>query len=394
MTKLYLQRNLLLCFGVTLIAIMSVSSIVPALALMSGHLGFTKSSIGLVITSFTFPGILVAPLVGIFADRIGRKKILVPSLFVFGIFGTACFFAPNMQWLLALRFIQGIAAGAIGLVNLTIIGDLYSGNNGVKAMGYNSSVLSLGTASFPAVGGLLALGGWNWPFLLPIIAIPLGLAVAALMDNPEPDGKEKLNAYFKEAFKGIKRPQVISLFFISLLTFTALFGPFLVYIPLMLNTQFHADSATIGFCIAASSLLTAITAANLGTLERKFGEKNLMRVAFLCYGCSMAIMPHVTEFELALIPICIFGIGQGLNMPSLMARLSSLAPHKHRAAYMSLNGMMLRLGQTLGPVLGGLTYVKFGMSGVFYSGVGVACLMLFTSLFLGEIPPHATIPNK
>ena len=200
MRKLYLDPNLQLVFCVTLMAILSVSSIIPVLPDMVRNIqGLTRANAGLVITAFTLPGVLMAPITGVLGDRLGRKKILVPALFVFGIFGVACFFATDLNTLLWLRFAQGLGAGPLGMINLTIIGDLYEGRERMAAMGYNSSVLAVGTAAYPALGGLLALLGWNWPFLLPALALPLGVVVALRLDAPEPQSTGKLGTYLRDA---------------------------------------------------------------------------------------------------------------------------------------------------------------------------------------------------
>ena len=96
MRRLYLDRNLQFVFGVTLMAVLGVSSIVPALPDIVTGLYIIPVHIGLVISAFTLPGVLFSPLVGILADRAGRKVILVPSLFLFGGFGFACFFARSV----------------------------------------------------------------------------------------------------------------------------------------------------------------------------------------------------------------------------------------------------------------------------------------------------------
>ena len=82
-----------------------------------------------------------------------------------------------MSQLLVLRFLQGTGAASLGAINVTIMGDLYSGRERTAAMGYNASILSVGTATFPVVGGALAMLGWYYPFFLSIGAVPIGLFV-------------------------------------------------------------------------------------------------------------------------------------------------------------------------------------------------------------------------
>lgn len=74
---------------------MGVASIAPALPKMSDVLDVSNERIGQLITAFTVPGMFLTPFLGVIADRLGRKTILVPSLFIFGIAGTACAFATD-----------------------------------------------------------------------------------------------------------------------------------------------------------------------------------------------------------------------------------------------------------------------------------------------------------
>jgi MFS family permease len=69
-------------------------------------------------------------------------------------------------------------------MNVTLIGDIFPGRQRTKAMGYNASVLSIGTASYPAIGGALAMIGWNWPLFLPLFAIPMGFVVLFFLKTP------------------------------------------------------------------------------------------------------------------------------------------------------------------------------------------------------------------
>ena len=156
---------------------MGVASITPAFPSIIKHFAISPSQVTLLITVFTFPGIFLAPVIGILADRYGRKKILLPSLFLFGIAGLGCFFTNNWHILLVFRFFQGIGAASLGMLNVTIIGDLFSGEKRGAIMGYNASVLSIGTAAYPAIGGALAMAGWQFPFLLPFFAIPTALLI-------------------------------------------------------------------------------------------------------------------------------------------------------------------------------------------------------------------------
>lgn len=361
-------------------AIMGVSSIIPSLPLMIDELGISVSSIGLIFTIFTLPGIIFAPLAGIVADRAGRKKILVPSLVIFGVAGTACFFAPDYKTLLLLRLFQGVGAAAVGVINLTIIGDLFEGKERIEAMGLNASVLSMGTAIFPAVGGILAQIRWDAPFLLSLIALPLAWIVAFRLDNPEPSSDGNFMEYLKAALDGMKNPQVLGLFSITLLTFIILYGPIVTYLPVLMDKSFSSQPITIGIVISSASFVTALSASQMGRMAHVISQKYLIAFSALAYGASMYFLPQMSGPFWCIIPVCLFGLGQGLNLPNTMSLLSSLAPIEHRAAFMSMNGMLLRLGQTIAPIMMGLIYSGLGINAVFYSGIVFSAGILVVSV--------------
>ena len=190
--KVYKDHNLHMLWGVTLMAVLGVSSVTPAFPAISREFGISGGQVGLLITVFTLPGIVLTPVLGVLSDRYGRKKILVPALSLFGAAGGAYVFARDFQLLLLLRAFQGMGAAALGTLNVTVIGDIYGGRERSAALGLNSSVLSVGTAGYPAIGGLLATFGWFYPFALPVVAIPIGVLVLFSLRNPEPLNEQGL----------------------------------------------------------------------------------------------------------------------------------------------------------------------------------------------------------
>jgi ACDE family multidrug resistance protein len=385
--SLYRDRNLQIVFGVTLMSVLGVSSITPAFPTITHELGITGGQVGLLITFFTLPGVILAPVLGVLADRFGRKKILVPSLFLFAIAGTACTFIRDFNFLLGMRAIQGIGAASLGSINATIIGDLYSGGRRVEAMGLNASVLSIGTASYPAIGGALALLGWNYPFVLSIIAVPVGILVLTSLKNPEPTRPQNLRDYLSGTWKHLKDIRVAGLFAAGMLTFVILYGACLTYFTLLMGESFNASSFIIGIIVASMSLTTAAVAWQLGKINRWLSIQNIIKLAFVVYALALILIPLMPSLWLLLIPAIIFGIAHGAIIPSIQTSVAGLAPIEYRAAFMSLNSTMLRLGQTIGPPLMGLIYAYRGFDATFFAAAGLALLAPLVAVVFGKIKP-------
>lgn len=382
--SLYRDKNLQIIFGVTLMAVLGVSSITPAFPSIMRELGITVGQVGLLITFFTLPGAILAPFLGVAADRFGRKKILVPSLFLFAITGTASTFIRDFNVLLAMRVFQGIGAAGLGSINITIISDLYSGRQRAEAMGLNTSVLSIGVASYPIIGGALALLGWYYPFTLSIIAIPIGILALTSLKNPEPRNFQSLREYLSGTWGHLKNIRVAGLFATGILTFIILYGAFLTYFALLLGETFGASSFIIGLVMASMSLTTAAVSWQLGRINKWFSLPTIIKLAFVIYAVALVLIPLMPSLWLLLIPSIIFGIAMGLSMPTILTAVAELAPPEYRAAFMSINSTMLRLGQTIGPPLMGLIYVYQGLDTAFFAAAALALLVPAVAIAFGR----------
>jgi predicted MFS family arabinose efflux permease len=369
--------NLLIIFSVTLIAVMGVSSVTPAFPLIVEHFSLSSQQIGYLVVCFTLPGVFLAPVLGMLADRWGRKRILTVSLFLFALGGSSCFFAASFMHLLILRFAQGIGAAALGSLNSTLIGDIYREPQRTAAMGYNASVLSIGTATYPAIGGALALLGWNFPFLLPLVAVPLAAWMVTQLQNPEPKSQQQITSYFRSVFQTLSRQAAI-LFLINTFIFIILYGAFLTYLPLLLSDCFQASTLTIGLITAVMSVSTALSSTQVGRLSRCISKRRLIMTGFASYAVSLLLFSVSRGWAGIAFAAILFGAGHGLNIPIIQTLLVGLAPLNYRAAFMSFNGMALRVGQTLGPLLLGLVFVQGNLQAVFI----VAALFAVSALLM------------
>ena len=369
-------------------AVLGVSTITPVLPHVAGIFRKSPQSAALLIVFFTLPSALLTPVLGVLGDRVGRKKVLVPSLIVFALAGVACGFARDFEVLLALRFLQGAGAGALGAINVTLVGDLYRGVDRAAAMGYNASVLSVGTGIYPALGGALAIFGWFYPFFLPVLALPVAVAVLLVLDNPEPEVEGSLSQYVSQTVRAVWRPEVLTLFVTSVVTFVLIYGSFLAFYPFMLEDVFQASPIFIGAVMSATSVATAVVSFWLGDLARRFGPRSLVKAGFALYVISMATIPIGTNLWLLSMPVLVFGVANGLTIPSILTILNGHAPNTYRAAFMSLHGTVLRLGQTVGPLLVGLAVRTVGLEGSFLFSAALALAMLL--VLLRVLKPDST----
>lgn len=379
------RKNLTVIFLTTLMAVLGVASITPAFPTIIQHFGITPPQVALLITVFTVPGVFLAPVVGMLADRLGRKVILLPSLLLFGLAGGACFFTNDWEVLLVFRFFQGVGASALGMLNVTLIGDLYEGKRRGEMMGYNASVLSTGTALYPFIGGALAMAGWQFPFLLPLLALPTALLAMLWLKNPEPKKSQDFSSYLKNTWKNINRKTVWGIFIINVLLFFILYGAFLSFFPQLMKERFNASAFYIGAIMSGFSIITAITASQKKHINRLLGVKPQIYISLVLYMVTMLLISASHQWWQLFFPLVAFGLAQGMLMPEVQTLLVGFAPLNERAGFMSINSMVLRLGQSVGPVFIGLFYALGGVGTAFIGGATVAVVMLLVAFFMVKV---------
>jgi MFS family permease len=71
-----------------------------------------------------------------------------------------------------------------------------------------------------------------------------------------------------------------------------------------------------------------------------------------------------------------FGFANGMTIPSLLNIVAGATSGEHRGVIMSVNGMLLRLGQTLGPLFAGLAFGIVGLTGAFWASAALGAVML------------------
>ncbi|MBF6131651.1 MFS transporter [Nocardia otitidiscaviarum] len=121
---------------------------------------------------------VTVPIYGKLADMLGRKPVMLFGIAVFALGSLLCGLATSMVALIAFRAVQGIGAGAVAPMSMTIAGDVYTVAERAKVQGYLASVWAASSVLGPVLGGVFAeYVSWRWIFL---INLPLA-ALAAWM---------------------------------------------------------------------------------------------------------------------------------------------------------------------------------------------------------------------
>jgi MFS family permease len=167
-------------------------------------------------------------------------------------------------------------------------------------------------------------------------------------------------------------------------SFIILYGVIITYLPIYLSSTFAATPPIIGSIIAISSLTSAGVASQVGRLSGWVAPRTLLVAAFVLYALSAVLIPVMPGAWSVAVPVLLFGVAQAFNIPTVQALLAGMAPMEERGAFMALNGMVLRIGQTLGPLVMGTAYTLGGLHGVFWTGgvIGALMVAVLTGVFV------------
>jgi EmrB/QacA subfamily drug resistance transporter len=155
---------------------------------------------GIRIYSWTFSAFLLTstvsmPIWGRLADELGRRRAYLAGLALFLAGSTLAGLSQSMEQLIGFRALQGLGAGSLISIGMTIVGDLYGVERRAKMQGYFSSVWGIASVAGPLVGGFLTdRVSWRWVFY---INLPFGLlAAAAIAAGLRSEGRDRPRAAF------------------------------------------------------------------------------------------------------------------------------------------------------------------------------------------------------
>ena len=336
------------------------SMLIPVLPAMEKELGITSFQTSMIITVYSIVAIILIPLAGYISDHIGRKKVIIPSLFIAGIGGLISGFAAwklnDAYWVILIgRALQGIGAAGGAPIVMPLVGDMFKSDEEVSStLGMIETSNTFGKVLSPVLGAFLAGIIWYIPFF----AFPIFCAISILMMFflvKTPIKKEE-NIPFKVFVKNTKEifkdngRWLVAVFIIGGILMFVLFGV-LFYLSDVLEKVYHIKGVKKGLLLAIplGALCLSSFIAGKKIKENKVLMKWITFTGIVLLTASIAALSFSNALWFMISIFVLAGIGIGVGLPCLDSLITEGIEEKERGTITALYSSMRFIGVAAGP---------------------------------------------
>ena len=327
----------------------------PALPAIRDDLGTTTGATQMTLMAFFIAFGLCQLVYGPVADMAGRKLPLYAGLGLFLLGSVGCALAPNVEWLIGWRIVQGIGAASVMVVPRAIVRDLYTGIEATRMMGLVMLVLSVSPILAPFIGSQIIIPfGWRAVFVAVsvIAALAILLLFWFLPETHPPAARIRVSvSALGRGMAGLLRHrQFMGLTFVGGFGMASFFA-FLANSPFVYMTHYGLSEEQYGIAFGVNAI-SFIGASQLASrLGARFGMTRMVMTAIAFYAASAVAMfvvfaAGVDSLTVLIVMMFLTNAWLGLVIPTSMV----LALEEHGP----VAGIASALGGTLQMLLGGI----------------------------------------
>ena len=353
---------------------------------------------------------VTVPIYAKLSDVVGRKPIILVGISLFLLGSILCGFAWSMPALIAFRAVQGLGAGAVQPMSITIIGDIYTVAERARTQGYLASVWAVASIVGPTLGGLFSqFGIWRGVFFINIplcliagwmlirsfhesiekrkhkidylgaglLAVSLTLLILAVLEggqawawnSPQSIGAFGIGGVLLVAFLFVEtraaepilplwvfsRRVLLTTSLIALGTGAMVIG-LTSYVPTYLQASLGVAPIVAGLALAAQTVGWPLAASFSGRLYLRIGFRNtaIIGVGLTILGTAvLAAFAHMPSVAVVAIACFIIGLGMGLFSTSALIAAQSSVPWHERGVVTGTNMFARSIGSAVGVAIFG-----------------------------------------
>ncbi len=374
-----MKKRLFILFACLFVVNIGFGIVLPVLPFYTERLvlaeGVSANSVGMqvgLLTSiYAFMQLLFAPLWGRLSDRVGRKPLLLLGIFGYAVAQVLFGIASNLWLLYLARIVGGILASAVLPAAAAYVADETNEETRNRGMAWLGTAMSLGVVVGPALGGFLAqrdlhfnarfghfvVDSFSTPFFVAAILALLTLLIAtkwlpeSLQQQKTEQSRESGKLNWREIESRL-RPLLMLVLVgqFGLALFEAIFA-------LFASSKFNYGPIEVGAIFVVCGLVMAIfQTIMVGYVTRRIKEIYQIAAGFVLMGVSLALLVVAQTTVMVFTLVGIMAFGMALIAPNLSALISKRTNQSNTGAALGVQSVANNLGQTGGPILGGMLF--------------------------------------
>jgi len=322
--------------------------------------------------------LIFAPLWGRWSDRIGRRPLILMGIGGY-VAAQVMFGLSTSLWLLyGARIVGGILSSATLPASSAYVVDMTTKEERSRGMAWLGTAASLGVVVGPALGGLLSRRDWhfNWSaghlkidsFSTPFFAAALLGLVTLLaawfwlpesmpkISEPDADPAKDTGKAANSDWQGLVKllSPLLALTLAGQFALTMFEGTF----ALFAKAKFDFGPAEVGYVFVVCGLvMTVFQAGAVGFLAGKINEMIQIAVGFALMGTGIALLATAQTAFFVFAFVALLSLGMAFIAPNLSALVSKRGGEQQAGASLGIQNAANSLGQSVGPLLGGLLFI-------------------------------------
>lgn len=364
----------------TFIDMIGFGMIIPLLPFHPETVGAGALALGLLIGSFSLMQFIFSPLLGRLSDKVGRRPVILISIFFSAISFIIFALANSFPMLLFSRITAGMATESA--VAQAYITDITSEKERAAGLGKVGATHGAGFIIGPALGGFLSIYGFltlgivaavltGVNFLFAFFFLPESNDKAASSIQTNSDG------YWRRLASALTKP-LIGTVFIILFVITFAFSAIPVIVPLLGIAFFgFAEVEMSYFFMYIGVVQIVLQGVLIGRLTKRWGEENLMVFGSLLMALGMLFMPLFPSIAVFFASITLISSGIGTLNTVLPSFISKRTPADEQGGMLGVAQSVGSIARIPSPLVGGLVAEFAGLNVAFLLSAALTMICFF-----------------
>ncbi len=362
-----MKKQFALLCGVGLFAFISYNLVrMPVLSLFAQSLGASPEAIGFIVAASTLTGVFLKWPAGALSDLYDRRWLLLVGLLAFALPPFSYLLITDVSWLIALRFVHGMATAVFAPIALAVVADLRREARGA-AYGAYTAATQAGAMLGPLLGGwLLWTRGFSTTFVtagtLGVIAVLLFFLMRLPPQIPHIATGVGATAVLHDMTRGARTVLGNVRVVVTSATDGArqvANGALMAFLPIYV-VGIGLDAAQAGMLFGVQSVTSFASRPTMGWASDRIGRRPLILLGLVVCAGSLAAIPFTTPFVGLMALSALFGFGEAIVNASAAALVADLSELKTLGSAMGMQGAIMDIGHASGPILSGVLIGALG----------------------------------